>query len=193
MCHLGPIQPRHTLDRLRGRPTRIRHGLRSNVDCLSLFLPIPSSGVLPVPPPLLCSLPPPPAGAESTAWLSTSCAGGPSARRRRSASPPWPERVLPQLRELAARRPRLASPRLHCERPARARAEGAEGEEWRRRWGRLASAVRRREQWRANAGRHGPAEDRLDGGARLRPSASRRSSGGHCEDGGGGRGRRAVF
>ena len=36
MCHLGPIQPRHTLDRLRGRPTRIRHGLRSNVDCLSL-------------------------------------------------------------------------------------------------------------------------------------------------------------
>jgi len=48
---------------------------------------------------------------------------------------------------------------------------------------RLASAARQREQGRANAGRHGPAEDRLDGGARLRPSASRRSSGGHCEDG----------
>ena len=123
MSHLRSKTPPTASDRLRERPTRIRHGLRSNVDCLSLslFLPIPSSGVLPVPPPLLCSLPPPPAGAESTAWLSTSCAGGPSARRRRSASPPWPERVLPQLRELAARRPRLASPRLHCERPARAR------------------------------------------------------------------------
>ena len=53
---------------------------------------------------------------------------------------------------------------------------------------RLASAARRREQGRANAGRHGPAADRLDGGARLRPSASRLSSGGrcssgHCEDG----------
>src|SRR6185312_3549594 len=38
-------------------------------------LSIPSSGVLPVPPPLLCSLPPPPAGAESSAAASArSCA-----------------------------------------------------------------------------------------------------------------------
>ena len=66
----------------------------------------------------------------------------------------WPERTPPPLREPAVARaratlaprargspaaPRLASPRLHCERPARARAKGAEGEEWRRRWGRLAS------------------------------------------------------
>ena len=42
---------------------------------LSLSLSIPSSGVLPVPPPLLCSLPPPPAGAESSAAASArSCA-----------------------------------------------------------------------------------------------------------------------
>ena len=36
MSHLRSKTPPTASDRLRGRPTRIRHGLRSNVDCLSL-------------------------------------------------------------------------------------------------------------------------------------------------------------
>ena len=140
MCHLGPIQPRHTLDRLRGRPTRIRHGLRSNVDCLSL-----SSSPSPPPASFPCRRPysapsllrrrgqRAPRGCRPRAPVARAhAAAAPRARRGQST-------CYTQLRELAARRPRLASPRLHCERPARARAEGAEGEEWRRRWGRLAS------------------------------------------------------
>ena len=75
MSHLRSKTHPTASNRLCGRPTRIQHGLRSNVDRLSLFLPIPSSGVLPVPPPLLCSLPPPPVGSESSAAASArSCA-----------------------------------------------------------------------------------------------------------------------
>ena len=84
-------------------------------------------------------------------------AGGEGRARGTGAEPGRaPPRPRPQLRELAARRPRLASPRLHCERPARARAEGAEGEEWRRRWGRLASPPLR--DGGSKGGRMGPRE-----------------------------------